>query len=71
MNKRVRVNIDLPLESAVMADQMAERRGVSRSMVCRIALGVLHSMDQATDQGKYAGIVSDPDILEQVLVEPL
>jgi hypothetical protein len=68
-NKRIRVNIDLPLEDAILADQMAARRCVSRSMLCRIALKVLYSTEQARERGEFVGSTPDRKALKQVFEE--
>ena len=71
MAKPVRVNLDLPQPVADVLDELAERRGTTRTGVIRIALGVLHAADKGCEDGRSLILTRRRTGADTLVVAPL
>lgn len=69
--KTTRVHIDLPPDIAAVMAEMADRRGVSRTTLVRIALGVLQAADKGAERGMSLILTKQREDDDRVLVAPL
>lgn len=71
MSDHERVNCYLPRQSAELCDRLAYERGLSKSGVLRLALGMLRIAHDAEREGRHVGIASDPAKLETLILTPV
>lgn len=71
MAEIVRCNLYFPSSTVESVDRMAERRGVSRTTMVRIALGVLQAADDGAANGQTLVLTRRQLSDDVVLVAPL
>ena len=70
-NERRIIEVYVPDDVLRRVKELADQRGISRSMLMRIGLGLLDAATRAAEKGHYTGTTPHRENLESVMVLPL
>lgn len=71
MTEFTRIAVDVPTPVITIVDRIAGERGLTRSGLVRLALGIVQMMHDGSKEGLHTGMVRNRKHLQTLLVAPL
>lgn len=66
-----RIPFEFPTHLVPIIDRIANERGLTRSGLIRVGLGLVQATHEASKDGLHTGIVRDREKLDTLLISPL